>query len=62
MRVAVIVLFTERFGFAATSYAEIAAWLGALLINGIAFTVFLRAKLKENSTGKIYLFRRLKHV
>lgn len=62
MRVAVIVLFTEKLGFAATSYAEIAAWLGALLINGIAFTVFLRAKLKENSTGKIYLFRRLKHV
>lgn len=62
MRVAVIVLFTEKLGFAATSYAEIAAWLGALLINGIAFTVFLRAKLRENNTGKIYLFRRLKHV
>lgn len=62
MRVAVIVLFTERLGFAATSYAEIAAWLGALLINGIAFTVFLRAKLKENNAGKIYLFRRVKQV
>ncbi len=61
-RVAVIVIFIDDIGFAATSYAEIAAWVGAVLINGAAFYVYLRGYLKKDSTGKIFYKRRLKRA
>ena len=51
MRVAVIILFTDKIGFSATSYAEIAAWVGALLINAFAFGIILRGYLKNESDG-----------
>lgn len=51
MRVAVIILFTDKIGFSATSYAEIAAWVGALLINAFAFGIILRGYLKNESNG-----------
>lgn len=57
MRVVVIVTCTERFGFAATSYAEIAAWIAALIINGIAFAVFLNGYLEKENTEK-FAFRK----
>ncbi len=47
MRVGVIVLFIGQFGFLATAYASISAWIAALLLNGIAFFVILGKKLKE---------------
>ncbi len=53
MRVAVIVLYADKVGFAATSYAEIAAWLGALLINAIAFGVFLHGYMKKSESSAI---------
>ncbi len=62
MRVVVIVVCTDTFGFAATSYAEIAAWIAALLINSIAFGVFLHGHLKEEKTDKMFFRRRLKRV
>ncbi len=51
MRVAVIILFTDKIGFSATSYAEIAAWVGALLINTFAFGIILRGYLKNELNG-----------
>ena len=47
MRVMVIALFMERIGFAATAYAEIAAWCGALAINVFAFVYFIGKKIRS---------------
>lgn len=46
MRVAVIVSLTGTFGFRTTAFAEVAAWLGALLINMTAFRYYLGKKLR----------------
>lgn len=66
MRVAVIILFTDKIGFSATSYAEIAAWVGALLINAFAFGIILRGYLKnESNRGKkqgMFFRRRLNNA
>lgn len=51
MRVSVIVLFISELGFRATAYASAAAWIAALLLNGIAFVVYLRKKLREENGG-----------
>ncbi|MBQ7047062.1 MAG: MATE family efflux transporter [Oscillospiraceae bacterium] len=48
MRVVVILLFIEPFGFEATAYASVAAWIAALLLNAGAYAVIIRRKLKEN--------------
>ena len=53
MRVAVIVMYADKVGFAATSYAEIAAWIAALLINSIAFGVFLHGYMKKSDMSHI---------
>ncbi len=47
MRVSVIIIFTDKIGFTATSYAEIAAWIGALVINAAAFAIFLGRYCKD---------------
>ena len=47
MRVMVIALFMGRIGFAATAYAEIAAWCGALAINVFAFVYFIGKKIRS---------------
>ncbi len=47
MRIVVIVFFIDTLGFRATAYASAAAWIAALLLNGCAFAVYLRRKLKE---------------
>lgn len=41
LRIGTIVLFASSIGFKATAFAEVAAWTGALLINGIAFFYYL---------------------
>ncbi|MBR6969015.1 MAG: MATE family efflux transporter [Ruminococcus sp.] len=45
LRVAVIALFIPVIGFSATAFAEASAWIGALLINMIAFESMLRKHL-----------------
>lgn len=45
MRVGVIMLFIDGAGFAATSFAEIAAWTGALAMNATAYFYITRKKL-----------------
>ena len=54
MRVGVIVLFIGGAGFAATAFAEIAAWVGALVMNVSAYFYITRKKLGINrhSTGE----------
>lgn len=42
MRISVIVLFVGDYGFAATAYAEAAAWLSALALNSTAFYVYYK--------------------
>ncbi|MGN0436921.1 MAG: MATE family efflux transporter [Lachnospiraceae bacterium] len=44
LRVFVIAVFTGIVGFPATAYAEIAAWIGALLLNGAAFIYYIKQK------------------
>lgn len=62
LRVAVIVAYTEEIGFVATSYAEIAAWVGALLINSAAFAIFLRSKLNEDIYCDMFYRRKLRRT
>jgi Na+-driven multidrug efflux pump len=39
LRIGTISLFIGQIGFRATAYAEVCAWVGALLINAIAYRV-----------------------
>jgi len=48
MRVIVVILLIEPFGFEATAYATISAWFAALLLNGVSYAFILKRKLKEN--------------
>ena len=50
LRISVISFFIGRIGFRATAYAEISAWIGALLINAYAFYVALAPKLAGERT------------
>ncbi len=47
MRIVVIVCFIGSLGFRATAFASAAAWIAALIMNGCAFMVYLRRKLRE---------------
>ncbi|SEQ75027.1 putative efflux protein, MATE family [Lachnospiraceae bacterium NE2001] len=47
LRIAVIVLGTSNIGFRAAAYAEIAAWVGALAVNVLAFSRILGPNLKS---------------
>ena len=47
LRIAVIVLGTSSIGFRAAAYAEIAAWVGALAVNVLAFSRILGPNLKS---------------
>lgn len=42
MRISIIVIFIGRFGFAAAAWADVAAWLGALALNLVAFEIILK--------------------
>ena len=52
MRIVVVMLFIKPFGFEATAYAGISAWVAALLLNGGAYIVIIRRKLKETAPIK----------
>lgn len=52
MRISVIVLLIPLCGFRATAYAEVAAWLSALVLNVAAFRIYLHRYLKSESTGQ----------
>ena len=45
LRIVVISYFIGRIGFRATAYAEISAWIGALLINAYAFYIALSSAM-----------------
>jgi len=42
LRILTIVLFLPRYGFTSTSYAEVIAWMGALLLNFITYQLMMR--------------------
>lgn len=47
MRISVIILFLDRFGFVTTAYADIAAWIGALTMNMTAYYVLVSRLQKK---------------
>lgn len=53
MRIAVIVLFINKFGYKATAYADVVAWIGAVSLNFTAYIVIINKYLKGNSNHKI---------
>lgn len=54
MRIMVIVLFVSKIGFAATAWADAIAWIGALVLNFIAFEIILNKKIREKrETGQL---------
>lgn len=53
LRIAVIALFIGGLGFKATAYAEVLAWVGALILNASAFAVLLSRKLSERKVSTV---------
>lgn len=53
MRISVIVLFIGSFGFKATAYADVVAWLGAVTLNGFAYKVLINKYIKKSSKSRI---------
>lgn len=50
MRIGVIMLLSASLGYVATAYAEISAWMSALIINGLAFFINLNKLQKRDNT------------
>lgn len=48
MRIAVIVLFIDNVGFKSTAYADVVAWIGAILLNFIAYNVLMNRYLRKS--------------
>ena len=44
LRMLVIVVCVPRIGFVATAYAEVVAWIGALMLNYIAYVIVINKK------------------
>ena len=42
LRILVIILFIDKLGFTATAIAEVSAWLGALILNAMAYFISIR--------------------
>ncbi len=52
MRISVIVFFLDRFGFVTTAYADISAWVGALIMNISAYYILVYRAQKEYNNKK----------
>ncbi len=58
LRIIVISTLMNRLGFRATAYAEISAWIGAFLVNLLAFHISLSPLLpREKNRTRVRLFR-----
>lgn len=65
MRIAIIILYVDEYAFRATAYAEIMAWLSALLLNFIAFQLYLRRALNNDPIApskKSFLFLKKQNI
>ena len=63
MRIMVIVLFVSKIGFAATAWADAIAWVGALVLNFIAFEYILNRKIREEKelVGRVSRWKKYFH-
>jgi len=50
IRVLVIIFFVSKIGFVATAWSNTVAWLGALILNFVAFEVHLRKKIRTTAS------------
>lgn len=62
LRILVIAVCTGLVGFPATAYAEIAAWIGALLVNVIAFIYYIKKKTTIDMKDFIWKRNSVKHA
>jgi hypothetical protein len=46
LRIVTIIVLIPVLGFRATAYAEVAAWIGALALNAVAFFVILHRQTR----------------
>ena len=53
MRISVIVIFIGSFGFKATAYADVVAWIGAVTLNGFAYKVLINKYMNKSVKRKI---------
>jgi len=53
MRISVIILFIGSFGFKATAYADVVAWIGAVTLNGFAYKVLINKYMNKSVKRKI---------
>lgn len=49
LRIGAIVLFASSYGFIATAYAEVAAWVGAMTMNMVAFIYHLSREIRQEA-------------
>ena len=49
MRIVFIILLTGSMGFAATAWADVSAWCGALVVNFIAYEIILNLHIKKTN-------------
>lgn len=62
LRIFVIAVFTGLVGFSATAYAEIAAWIGALTVNAIAFIYYIKKETTIEMKDFIWKRNSVKHA
>lgn len=62
LRIFVIAAFTGLIGFPATAYAEIAAWIGALTVNAIAFIYYIKKKTTIDMKDFVWKRNSVKHA
>ena len=55
LRISIISFFMKEVGFKATAYAEVGAWVGALIMNMCAFAVVLGRKIEKKEETNIDL-------
>ena len=58
IRIAVVFMLIENVGFMATAYAQIAAWVGALIMNFSAYVFYIRKVTVKSEHRKFALFNK----
>lgn len=49
LRVVVVMIFINKVGFISTAYAQVSAWVGALILNTCSFIILLHKYIKEQN-------------
>lgn len=62
LRIVIIWAFINRVGLRAAAFAEVSAWVGALLMNIYAFCIVLIPKLREQKEKELFTDGRYENI